>query len=66
LFVNFKVAYDSVKRSRLYEAMEEFGIPWKLIRMTKMTMMQVRVQSFLVRALKDRDRETHWLAYYSM
>jgi hypothetical protein len=51
LFVVFMAAYDTVKRSQLYEAMEEFGILRKLIRMTKITMMdsmmQVRVQSTL-------------------
>ena len=30
LFINFKKAYDSVKRSKVIEAMEEFGIPAKL------------------------------------
>jgi hypothetical protein len=42
--VDFKAAYDTVKRSQLYEAMEEFGISRKLIRMTKITMMDSVMQ----------------------
>lgn len=37
LFVDFKAAYDSVKRNKLYEAMHELSIPQKLIRLVKMT-----------------------------
>ena len=32
LFVDFSTAYDSINRAGLYRAMEEFGIPDKLIR----------------------------------
>lgn len=42
LFIDFKAAYDSVRRHELYMAMTEFGIPEKLVRMTKMTMHGVR------------------------
>ena len=38
LFIDFRSAYDSVKRKELYIAMREFEIPEKLIRLTKMTM----------------------------
>jgi hypothetical protein len=41
LFVDFKAAYDSVSRTKLYKAMQEFGIPEKLINLTKMTMSAV-------------------------
>ena len=37
LFVDFKKAYDSVKRSKVIETMEEFGIPAKLQRLIIMT-----------------------------
>ena len=42
LFIDFKQAYDTVKRNALYEALEDLGIPKKLIRMVKMTMANSR------------------------
>jgi sorting nexin-29 len=51
LFIDFKSAYDTIKREQLYNAMSEFNIPSKLIRLTWMTMentkSQVRIQSDL-------------------
>ena len=38
LFIDFKSAYDTVRREQLYNAMSEFNIPNKLIRLTRMTM----------------------------
>lgn len=38
LFVDFRAAYDSIKREQLYIAMLEFGLPLKLIRLTRMTL----------------------------
>ena len=38
LFVDFKAAYDSVIRRKLWRVMEEFGIPGKLISLTKLTL----------------------------
>jgi hypothetical protein len=32
LFVDFKKAYDSVRRELLYNILIEFGIPMKLVR----------------------------------
>jgi len=50
-FIDFKSAYDTIKRDQLYNAMSEFSIPNKLIRLTWMTMentkSQVRIQSDL-------------------
>lgn len=38
LFVDFKAAYDSVKRRKLWRVMEEFGIPRKLISLAELTL----------------------------
>jgi hypothetical protein len=42
LFIDFKAAYDSIRRDKLLMAMEEFEIPRKLINLTKITLMKVR------------------------
>jgi hypothetical protein len=36
LFIDFKTAYDSVRREVLYNILIEFGIPMKLVRLIKM------------------------------
>ncbi|KAJ4441625.1 hypothetical protein ANN_11481 [Periplaneta americana] len=51
LFIDFKKAYDSVKREVLYDILIEFGIPKKLVRLIKMclseTYSRVRKGQFL-------------------
>jgi hypothetical protein len=51
LFIDFKKAYDSVKREVLYNILLEFGIPKKLVRLIKMylneTYSKVRVGKLL-------------------
>ncbi|KAJ4448734.1 hypothetical protein ANN_00125 [Periplaneta americana] len=51
LFIDFKTAYDSVKREVLYDILIEFGIPKKLVRLIKMclseTYSRVRIGQFL-------------------
>ena len=37
LFIDFKKAYDSVRREVLYNILMEFGIPKKLIRLKKVS-----------------------------
>jgi sorting nexin-29 len=41
LFIDFKAAYDSTDRDKLFEAMVEFQIPKKLINLTKATLKRV-------------------------
>jgi len=36
LFIDFKKAYDSVRREVLYKILIEFGIPMKLVRLIKL------------------------------
>ena len=51
LFIDFMPPYDTIKRDQLYNAMSEFNISNKLVRLTRMTMenaqSQVRIQSDL-------------------
>ena len=51
LFIDFSTAYDSVNRASLYNAMEEFEIPHKLIKLVKATMdnsqCRVKIQADL-------------------
>ncbi|KAJ4430983.1 hypothetical protein ANN_19576 [Periplaneta americana] len=51
LFIDFKKAYDSVKREVLYDILIEFRIPKKLVRLIKMclgeTYSRVRIGPFL-------------------
>lgn len=51
LYVDFKQAYDSLDRGKIYKIMREFGIPSKLIRLTEMTLKgtvcKVRVEQDL-------------------
>ncbi|KAJ4447804.1 hypothetical protein ANN_09812 [Periplaneta americana] len=51
LFIDFKKAYDSVRREVLYDILIEFGIPKKLVRLIKMclseTYSRVRIGQFL-------------------
>ncbi|KAJ4441023.1 hypothetical protein ANN_10872 [Periplaneta americana] len=51
LFIDYKKAYDSVKREVLYDIFIEFGIPKKLVRLIKMclseTYSRVRIGQFL-------------------
>jgi hypothetical protein len=51
LFVDFKKAYDAVRREVLYNILREFGIPLKLVGLIKMclnkTYSRVRVGKHL-------------------
>jgi hypothetical protein len=39
LYIDYKQAYDTIYRAELVEIMKEFGIPMKLVRLVKMTLM---------------------------
>jgi hypothetical protein len=36
LFIDFRKAYESVRREVLYSVLIEFGVPMKLVRLIKM------------------------------
>ena len=40
LFMDFKEAYDSVRREVLYKILNEFGIPRKLVRLIKTSLSE--------------------------
>ena len=40
IFIDFKKAYDSVRRKVLYKIINEYGIPRKLVRLIKMSLTE--------------------------
>jgi len=52
LFIDFEQAFDSVNRRKLSEAMEEVGIPQKLIKLIEMTLKDMKA------AVKINNRKT--------
>ena len=59
LFVNFKTAYDSVRREVLFNTLTEFAIPMKLVKLIKMCLNEpysrVRVGKHLSDTLPIRN-----------
>src|SRR5215468_436003 len=59
LFIDFKKAYDSVRREALYNILIEFGIPKKLVKLIKMclteTYSRVRVGKNLSEMFPNRN-----------
>jgi hypothetical protein len=54
LFIDFKKAYDSIKREVLYNMLLEFGIPKKLVRLIKMCLNETYSQFRIGKLLCDK------------
>jgi hypothetical protein len=54
LFIDFKKAYDSVKREVLYNILVEFGIPKKLFRLIKMCLNETYSKVGVGKLLSDK------------
>lgn len=53
LFLDFKQAYDSIDRQALFGIMEEFGIPKKLINLTKATLTDTKCKVLILNVQSD-------------
>jgi hypothetical protein len=54
LFIDFKKAYDSVKREVLYNILLEFGLPKKLVRVIKMSLNKTYSKVRIGKLLSDK------------
>jgi len=54
LFIDFKKAYDSVRREALYKIVIEFGIPRKLVRLGKMSLTETYSRFRVGKNVSDR------------
>jgi sorting nexin-29 len=54
LFIDFKKAYDSIKREVLYNILLEFGIPKKLVRLIKMYLNETYSKVHVGKLLSDK------------
>jgi hypothetical protein len=54
LFIDFKKAYDSIKREVLYNILLEFGIPKKLVRLIKMCLNETYSKVHVGKLLSDK------------
>ena len=54
LFIDFKKAYDSVRREVLYKILIEFGIPKKLVRLIKMSLTETYSRVRVGKKVSDR------------
>jgi hypothetical protein len=53
LFIDFKKAYDSVRREVMYNILIEFGIPMKLVRLIKMCLSETYSRVRVGKQLSD-------------
>jgi hypothetical protein len=61
LFVDFRAAYNSVKRGQLYRAMEDLEILQKLIKITKITMKDSVTQNSIQSSLSEPQKVNNGL-----
>jgi hypothetical protein len=54
LFIDFKKAYDSIKREVLYNILLEFSIPKKLVRIIKMCLNETYSKVRIGKLLSDK------------
>jgi hypothetical protein len=54
LFIDFKKAYDSIRKEVLYNILIEFGIPMKLVRLIKMCLGGTYSRAHVGKHLSDR------------
>jgi sorting nexin-29 len=54
LFIDFKKAYDSIKREVLYNILLEFYIPKKLVRLIKMCLNETYSKVHVVKLFSDK------------
>jgi hypothetical protein len=54
LFIDFRKAYDSIKREGLYNILIEFGIPKKLVRLIKMCLNETYSKVRIGKLLSDK------------
>ena len=54
LFIDFKKAYDSVRREVLHKILIEFGIPRKLVRLVKMSLTETYSRVWVGKNVSDR------------
>jgi hypothetical protein len=45
LYIDFKQAYDSINRKKLYDVLREMQIPAKLIRLVKITLKNTKAKN---------------------
>ena len=53
IFVDFRQAYDSIDRNKLFEIMLYFQIPIKLVQLTRLTMIQTTAKVKLQTGMTD-------------
>jgi hypothetical protein len=61
LFIDFKSAYDSIKREVLYNILLEFGIPKKLVRLIKICLNETYSKDRIGKLLSDKFPIQNWL-----
>jgi hypothetical protein len=60
LFLDFKKAYDSVRREVLYSILIEFGVPMEVVRLTKMCIKEIRSSFPIENGMKQGERMMRW------